>query len=404
MYNIYIRDSQFKRVGEITDYTKLDLIPRFNQVGAFALDVPTDSLAAKELIKIKSGIIVKKDGQTIFSGTVTSRKRSFSASGDTMTFIGKDDNAYLVSRLAYPVTSGDFSLSDYDVRSGKAETIMKQYVDYNAGLNALSERQIMTVEADTGLGNTTTGRGRFHTLLELLTSLALNGGGLGFKVVQVDDVLHFQVYQPSDKTKSAFFSPLLGNLANFEYSNDNPESNFIIAGGGGEGKDRILLQRSDNASVAKYGRFEAFKDRRDTTELDELYQSLDEELINASEKNSFSFTPIDTPQLAFGRDYGLGDKVTIILTQPNEIVERDTLHYFLSFYQTDQIETVKIRKIQEKLDVIQDLVREVKISITPEGESISPVVGTQDSNATGILGIFDKMRKITKRVSNLERR
>jgi hypothetical protein len=44
--------------------------------------------------------------------------------------------------------------------------------------------------------------------------------------------------------------------------------------------------------------------------------------------------------------------------------------------------------------VIQDIVREVKISITPEGESISPMVGTSDSNNNAILGIFDKMKKL----------
>jgi hypothetical protein len=131
---------------------------------------------------------------------------------------------------------------------------------------------------------------------------------------------------------------------------------------------------------------------------------MDEELTNKAEQNTFNFTPIDTPQLAFGRDYGLGDKVTIILTQPNEVIDVETLYYFISAYQTVPVQSEKVRKIQEKLDVIQDVVREVKISITPSGETISPVVGTSDSNNGSIKGIFDKMKKITRRVSNLERR
>jgi hypothetical protein len=260
MYNIYIRDDKFRRIGEITDFTKIDLIPRFNAVGAFTLDIPTDSPAAKELIKSKYGIIVKKDGQTIFSGNVTSRKRAFSSSGDTMTFSGKDDNAFLTARIVYPVPSGDFTITDYDVRIGKAETIMKQYVDYNCGLNAVPQRRILTIEADTGLGNAVTGRGRFHILIDLLSTLALTGGGLGFRVVQVDDALQFQVFQPSDKTRSAFFSPLLGNLASFEYENTSPESNFVMVGGGGEGTARIIKFKGDNTSISKYGRFESFVD------------------------------------------------------------------------------------------------------------------------------------------------
>jgi hypothetical protein len=403
MYNLYIRDSNFRKVGEITDFTKLDLIPRFNAVGAFALDLPTDCAAVRELIKNKAGIIVKKGGKSIFSGTVTSRKRSFSSSADTMTFGGNDDMNYLVGRLAYPVPAGDFSLNDYDIRTGKAETIMKQYVDYNSGPNALSERRILSLEADRGLGSQVTGRARFHTLLELLTSIALNGGGLGFRVVQIDDSLEFQVYQPIDKTRSAIFSPLLGNLISFDLNVVAPVANQIIVGGGGEGKDRILKQKGDSTSISKYGRMESFVDQRDTSELEELNQALGEELMSKGEQNSFNFSPVDTPQLSFLKDFGLGDKVTIVLTQPNEIVTKETLSYFVSFYQSVTEETVRIRKIQEKLDVIQDVVREVKISITPEGESVSPMVGTDESHSAGIVGIFDKMRKITKRVSKLER-
>jgi hypothetical protein len=407
MYNLYVRDSNFKRIGEITDYNKLDFIPRFNAVGSFALELPTDCVAARELIKLKYGIIVKKDGQTVFSGNVKSRKRAFNSSIDTMIFSGTDDNVYLATRLVYPEPSGDFSLSAYDVRTGKAETVMKQYVNYNAGSAALLERKILSVEADKGLGGTVTGRGRFHSLLELLQKLATSSpewGELGFQVVQANDGLQFRVYHPQDRTKTAFFSPLLGNLTSFEYENNDPESNFVIVGGGGEGAERVIKQQGDNNSIANYGRMESFVDQRNTSEEEELNQSLDEELINKSEKNSFNFTPIDTPQLAFGRDYGLGDKVSIILTHPNEIIEKETLHYFLSFYQTDVIETERVRKIQEKLNVIQDIVREVKISITPEGDSITPMVGNQNSNANAIVGIFNKMKKITSRISNLERR
>jgi hypothetical protein len=404
MYNIYVRDDWFRKVGEVTDFVKLDIIPRFNATGSFVLDMPTDCAATKQLIKPKYGIIVKKDGITVFSGTVTSRQRSFSGDNDTMTFSGKDDNYFLESAIAFPETGGHFTLQDYDVRTGAAETIMKQYVDYNIGQNAQDFRKLLTIEADQGLGASITGRARFDNLLEFEASLALKGGGLGFRVAQVDNALQFHVYQPSDKTTTAFFSPLLGNLSAFEYTNENPTCNYVIVGGGGEGKARTINWDADNASIAKYGRVETFLDRRDTTDTAELTQSMDEELTNKAEQNTFNFTPIDTPQLAFGRDYGLGDKVTIILTQPNEVIDVETLYYFISAYQTVPVQSEKVRKIQEKLDVIQDVVREVKISITPSGETISPVVGTSDSNNGSIKGIFDKMKKITRRVSNLERR
>jgi hypothetical protein len=403
MYEIYVRDAQLNRIGQITDFTQLDLIPRFNDVGSFALDLPTDSFAARELIKPKHGIIVKKDGRNIFSGTVSNRQRSFSASGDTLTVSGYDDMAYLTQRLAYPVPSSQFSLSDYDVRTGLAEAILKQYVDVNCGPSAISDRRMLTIEADKGLGTKVTGRARFHNLLEFLSSLALTGGGLGFNVVQVGQTLEFRVYQPTDKTKTAFFSPLLGNLAEFEYSHDNPQANMVIVGGGGEGKDRILKWKQDNASIARFGRIESFVDQRNTTDIEELNQSMDEALVEGKEQHSFSFTPVDTPQLSFNRDYSLGDKVSVVLTQPNEVIDVETLYYFISAYQTVPVQSERIRKIQESLDVIQDIVREVKISITPQSDAIQPVVGTEDSNKSSILGIFDKQRKLEKRINHLER-
>lgn len=405
MYRIYIRDEALNKVGELTDYTKLELLPRFNAVGSFALDLQTDSFAARELIKPKAGIIVVRDGQTVFSGQVTSRKRQFGSNGDTLTLAGKDDMVYLVRRLAYPVPSGPpYNSQDYDVRTGIAETIMKQYVDANAGPSARPERQTLAIAPDTGLGSVITGRARFDNLLDLLTSLAIQGGGLGFRVVQVMNALEFQVYQPADKTNAALFSPLLGNMSAFDYSSDDPEANVVIVGGSGDGTSRIIQQGEYNDSITKFGRVEEFLDKQSTSDTSELSQAISEEFTNKAEKVSLNFTPIDTPSLSFGRDYGLGDKVSIVLTQPGEVVARETVYRFVSFYQSTKIDRETIRKTQNKFDVVQDVVREVKITIDSSGATIQPTVGTSDSTSNIAFGLFDKMAKAFRRIGNLERR
>jgi hypothetical protein len=406
-YKIYVRDAYLNRVAEVDDFKFLDMVLRFNSPSSWALDLPTDSFAARELIKPKAGIIVVRDGQTILSGMVTNRKRKWDSSGDITTVTGVDDTIWLARRLAYPVPNGPpYSASEYDVRTGAAETVMRQYVDYNAGANARSERRVpgLVLAADQGRGKTVTGRARFHVLLEILQSLALAGGDLGFRIVQVGKNLEFQVYEPSDKTKTAIFSPLLGNLREFEYSSDDAEANYVIVGGQGEGTARTFVERGDSASITKYGRIESFLDRRDTTDSTELNQAIDEELAQKAEQMSLSISPIDTEQLQFGRDYGLGDKVSVVITHPNEIVEVEEINYFISEYQAVPFQNERIRKIQEKIDVIQDVVREVKISITPEGESVVPSVGTPESLSSSILGIFDAVKKLHKRISNLERR
>jgi hypothetical protein len=406
MYQLYVRDENLNRVEPIDDYTRFDFIPRFNQPGSWVLELPTNTPAAKELIKPKSGVIVKKGKKTIFSGPVTSPKRKFDTESDNLTVSGSCDMIHIFRSLLYPASSGHPYDVAYDVRTGNAESIMKAYLNDNIGANANPERKVpfLNTEVEKGLGKKVTGRMRFHNMVEKFAELALVGGSLGFRVVQVGKELQFQVYQPEDKTRTILFSPMLGNLLDFEYSTEAPEANYVIVGGGGEGADRLLLEKGDSASIAKYGRIESFIDRRDTTEIPELQQALDEELLDKGEKSGLSISPIDTEGMTFGKDYVLGDKVSVVLTQPNEVVEIETLHYFLSAFQSGSTTTRRAFEIQEKLQVITDVIREVNISITPEGATVSPIVGTSESLAHPIFGIFDKMKKIRKRVNRLERR
>lgn len=379
MYEIYVRNQNLERVAQVTDYQKLEIVQRFNEAGTWVLNgLPSDSPATEELLNQQAGIVVKRNDVTLFSGYVSRKNRHWNSDSDTVTVSGYDDTAILSHRLAYPVPAGPpYSSSDYDVRTGLAEAVMKQYVEVNIGTNASSERTVrgLAVELDRGLGGSVTGRARFHTLHELLKSLALAGGGLGYRILQVGSGLEFQVYQPTDKTSEVVFSPLLGNLLDFEYELINPEFNYVIAGGGGEGVNRKFVEEGNNGSISDFGRFESFKDQRNTTDTGELRQSLEEALSEGAEQTSLSISPIDTENIAFGKDYMLGDKISVVLTQGNE-----------------------------KLETIREVVREVKITVTQDGERISPVVGTSESLAHPVLGIYDKMKKLGKRLSNLERR
>ncbi|MCP3738822.1 siphovirus ReqiPepy6 Gp37-like family protein [Rossellomorea sp. BNER] len=405
-YKLYVRDQYFRKVVPITDYKSLKMLLKFNASSTWEIILPTDCEATKELYNTKAGIIVKRNNVTILSGTVNKSSRSFSRDEDTITFSGFDDT-HLLENIASPVPNGaSFSTQEYDVRTGVAETIMKQYADVNIGQNAQSVRKIHNLinSVDKGLGKTVTGRARFHKLMELFQSLALSGGDLGFKIAQSGDNLEFQVYQPTDKTKIAVFSPLLGNLLDFEYNIEKPKANYIIVGGGGEGTERLFVEGGDNESIAKYSRMELFVDQRNTTDIAELKQTLEEELANNIEQTSLSITPNDTENLAFGRDYNLGDKVSVIITQPNEVIDVETLYYFISAYQSAPFEVERVRKIQEKISVVEDVVREVNLTITPTGESISPVVGTPDSLSSVVPKIYKNVDKLTKRINKLERR
>lgn len=381
-YKIYVRDSNFNKVAEIDDYVKLDIILNFNAVGAWSIEMPTNNDAAYELIKPDAGIIVVRNGQTLLSGPATARNRKWSIDSDVLTITGVDDNIFLQRFLAYPVPSGPpYTTTDYDVRTGPVETVMKQYVNINIGSAAQSNRKInITNEVDRGQGLTVTGRARFQTLLDLFSNLSISGGDIGFKVVQVNNALQFQVYVPQDKSKSVIFSPLLGNLFDFEYNDTDPDVNYVLSGGMGEGTARLIVEQGDSLSISQFGRREEFLDKRDTSDVNEINQAIIEELTQKANQTSLSITPADTEAIQFGRDYGLGDIVSVVLTQPNDDGG------------------------QSALQTITDVLRQLKITISRDGEVISPLVGTPDSLAHPILGIFSKMKKFNKRLSNLERR
>lgn len=400
-YQLFVRDQYFNRVAEIENFQSITMKPAFNAVGAFELVLPTNSKATQYILSPQAGIIVVRNGTTIFSGPINQRARKWSVQDDLLTISGYDDNFYLQSRLALPNVQGN---NDYDVRTGPCESIMKQYVSYNMGVNASGDRKInLTPEVDQARGTTITGRARYQNLLELCGSLALQGGGLGFKVVQSGNGLQFQVYQPIDKTTSVIFSPLLGNLLDFDYTDVNPESNYLIAAGTGTGAARAMYSGGDNDSIAAYGRVEGFLDKRDTSDQNELIQAVSEGLKTQSNQTTLNITPVDTDAVQFVRDYTLGDKVSVVLTKPDQIVSEEQLYFYISAFQTSLVSIEITKDIQSVFDIIQDVVRQVTITIDINGETITPAIGTADSVNRSSIRIFSKMKTINRRLSNLER-
>jgi hypothetical protein len=371
-WKLHVRSADLRRVAEVDDYTQLELVMRFNRTGTWVLDLPAGTEAAAALAGFDAGLIVTRDGRTVMSGPVTGITRQRDADTNSLTVAGVDDSVWLARRLALPVPSGPpYTAAAYDVRSGAAETVLRAYVDANLGPGARPERRVLglTLAPDQLRGKTVKGRARFQTVGELLARLALVG--LGYRIVQVGNGLVFEVYVPTDRTRTAVFSEELGNLDGFTYQAQAAEANYVIAAGGGEGTARVFAERGDSTSIVRYGRIETFLDQRQTTDPTELQQAIDEELAERAEQVGLSISPADTEALKFGRDYDLGDRVTVM------------------------VDSTPIR----------DVLREVKITLDGGGETVTPTVGTPDGPRPGqVLRLFDRMRSLQRRVSNVERR
>lgn len=359
---VFARGADLRRTGEVTDLDKLETIGRHNGVGTWVLELDRASAAA-ELMLGGQGIVVVRDGHTLLSGPRTFRQVKLEAGRTKLTLAGVDDTVWLDRRLALPPAG-----LAYDTRRGPAEDVLRGYVDANLGPAAAVERRLasLTLPASQGRGANVVANGRYQSLLELAQVIGL-AGGISFRLVQVGLGLQLEVTLPADRRRDAVFSTGLGNLAGVDYSETDPSATYAYVGGQGEGAARTIVE--GGAAVAPY-RAEVFKDQRDTDDQDALVQSRDEALTEGAGTTALALSPIDTDSVAYGREYALGDMVTVLVDG----------------------------------EQLQDVVREVKLTYDSDGEKLTPVVGTPGARDPEVPRLFDALHRLALRQSRLERR
>jgi hypothetical protein len=380
---VEVRDANLERVGQITErnLVGLEVVARFNAVGAWRITLPAGDPMADALRAPGSGIIVTGSSGVLLSGPTISAKSVKTAENPEgeWEITGADDTSVLGHRVAYPTpATDDLSLqSDFDVRTGPAESVMKAYVEANLGDDAPVSRQVtgLTVEADQARGETVTGRARFQPIGELLTQLAITSG-LGFDVAQNDGGLEFKVYEPVDRSLSIRMDIDNNRLTKSEYSYTAPQATRVIVAGQGTGADRTLVEvvsdASEDAETLWAKRIELFKDSRNTSDLGELEQAGTEILADKGYTvEAVSVTPTDDEVMSYPADWGLGDKVSVVI---GDIT-------------------------------VTQVVTEVAIVITEEGIKVGATVGdpataTQDDVESQVIV---KQSDQESRISNLER-
>jgi Siphovirus ReqiPepy6 Gp37-like protein len=328
---VEVRDSTLNRVGQIpADYlTSFTTVLRYNAISTWTVTLPADHKMATALKTPGAGIVVTYNGTVLVSGPTTwvQTIQTVNDPDGVVQVTGLDDSVILRDRLAYPTpTTADVTLqtSAYDIRTGVAETVMKAYVDANIGPSAPTARKIstLTVEGTLGRGPSIKGSARFDVLYELLQSLAdasLNGGtALGFDIVQVGTGLVFQVYAPTDRSKTIRMDIANNRLTESNYSLAQPKFTRAIVAGQGDGAARAFLERTSTVSLAAetaWGRrIESFVDARDAADSTALATSGDAALATDGKAQiTASVKPTDDSSMLFGKDWFLGDTVTVVV-------------------------------------------------------------------------------------------
>lgn len=397
---IEVRDSSLKRTGAVEQYTSVQVISRFNNVGSWTLTVPADSREAV-LLQPGGGIIVWIDGvpNPVMSGPVSSITHLWDQDqpgAGQVVYTGVSDETLLWSRVTLPVPGspiGSQTADRYSL-SGAASLVLAELVNVNAGPDARTDRVIpqLTVSS-TAIGASVAVSTRFDILGDKLAEVAASVG-IGWRLRQgVSDSLLFEPFTPRvHDSGQAVFSPGAGNLTAYRYKLSAPTATRAVVAAQGEGRDRWLAEYDADPTGDQWARspIERFVDRRDipvargasgtpvnpedmSTPADpqvlaELDQGAAEALAESRELGELSVTPIDTPVFRYGVNYDVGDVVTVDV----------------------------------RGNSITDVLREVRLSDGNDGPRIQPVIGTDGATATP--GLYREVRRIWNSIRKLEAR
>lgn len=381
MIELLVTDKNLNLVGDpLHDWTDLNCELHFNEPASGSVTMPAEPEFMAQLTEGRR-LIVIRDGDIWCAGpmevpTNYSRAVDGEQKPGTVTVEFTDDLARIAGYQTYPNPAAAFedqataTEATYGLASTNAEIIIRTLVNLNCGPGAISTRRIEQLGLDTvaGVGSTTSITTRFEALLDVCRTVAATDD-LGFRTRQVGDQILFGVYVPRDLTATARFSWDIGNLRGTDFALSAPTATSELVIGGDEG-DRVFVEVTSGAQ-STWWRVEKVVDQSGSSEVGgELTQAGTAELVNDNPGAMVAPLCVDTPDLQAGRDFFLGDRVSVV---PYPGVE------------------------------IADVVRTIRLEATPDGgEVVTSVVGNQDSTTEDLL--VKQIRDLARRLGRVETR
>lgn len=326
MLRIWARDENLKRRGTLKALAGKVLLKR-TAVGGFHLEVEPSTSAAQAFTK-GWGLIVLEDDQFLFSGPVSKIRRQFTNGAHLLVLEGETDMRVLDDRDVYPDparASGSQSTVTHFKREGvPAEDIILELIRTQASnVAGLSYRQDphLVVPASLGRGLSGAVEARWTRLLREVQGLA-NVSGLVVDIGQTDPGVaekRVLIREPADLSRVVRFTPTKG-LGDYWVELEEPLHTVTAVGGSGQGLSRSIWGKTINPAWGNRRR-EVFLDRRDTADVDAYRQTSDEHGKEVAEKAAAGFTITETARYRLGRDFLLGDIVSVYAGDKEEDAE-----------------------------------------------------------------------------------
>lgn len=226
-----------------------------------------------------------------------------------------------------PTPNPDFPRYETWWMHGPADDVMKKMVSESMGSAAILSRQFayLAIEGNKSAGAVSCYDGRYVRLLGALQSISAERGETDFKVVCLPTGgFEFRTYCPrygTDRRKGyaavpTVFSLELQNVGEPKRtSKRSTEVTVAIGGWEGSEQDQELFERLNTTALAEspYRHREQYYDMSNVVQSDVINGMLDQYLIDDGKLEEVQFTPLQTNACLYGRDWNLGDLVTLEL-------------------------------------------------------------------------------------------
>lgn len=211
--------------------------------------------------------------------------------------------------------------------TGPADDVMKQIVRENCGPNAtlingrLRNANFTGFEVAANASQAASWHGgrSYRNVLDILKEISL-ARSVDFKVDFIPPTSTTPIgfrfvtaYPQLGSVKNLLFGPEYGNVNRPQFTASATEevTVLLVAGSGVEGARQIEIIESIARLETPWNDIELTRDNRNETDVSGMTAVGDSELVKLGEQESFTFELLQTPATLYGRDYNLGDIITV---------------------------------------------------------------------------------------------
>ncbi len=333
-YEVALLDTAGTQVAVITDWRRLEYTRIVNGVGQYRLTIGGDDAAVPLFVLDGQVVISRYDLEANpviakyndFFGFHRNEIRATDDRGlHTYTTQGVSFDHLMRRRIINfrPGSSG----SD---KSGAGETVMKAYVNENAGPSATDPPRIsngvtpgLTIQADGGAGSSWEGTRSFKGLLDVLRDIA-DATLVDFEVTQgilpatfVFDAQARPIGIDRSVGNSGGVAPLVFSLdyanmiaPSYTLSRMAEINNVIVLGQGQPGSRVVVIRATSARADSPLNLLEGVRMANQEADTGGLNSVGDAMLQELQARETFQFEVFQTESSKYGRDYFLGDIVT----------------------------------------------------------------------------------------------